>query len=257
MNAFFSALSFLSILPGPIRRAFDARMVLYFPLVGLLLGGMLVAVDAIASWLFPPFLRAVVDVAFLAGITGALHLDGLADSADGLFSHRPRKEALAIMKDPRIGVMGAVALVLCLALKIGALHGLSGPMTWSWLMTAPTLARSAQVIALTTMPDARGGAGMGAPLYASSKTPAFLGCALFLGLPFVFDVHIGATSILVFAVVTTLALIYFYRRIGGMTGDTFGALSELVETALLVAGAAFHHATVSSGGFILGKAVSP
>ncbi|CCQ90421.1 putative Cobalamin synthase [Nitrospina gracilis 3/211] len=257
MSAFFSALSFLSILPGPSRRTFDTRMVSHFPVVGLLIGGLLVAVDMIASWLFPPFLRAVVDVAFLAIITGALHLDGLADSADGLFSHRPCEEALAIMKDPRIGVMGAVALVLCLALKVAAVHGLSGPSTWLWLVIAPAFARSTQVIALATMPDARGGAGMGAPLYASSKTLACLVCILPLALPFFFDLRIGVCAVLVFAAVTSLALVYFHRRIGGMTGDTFGALSELVETALLVAGAAFHHASVSSAGFFFGKAVSP
>ncbi|MGP0628530.1 adenosylcobinamide-GDP ribazoletransferase [Nitrospina sp. 32_T5] len=255
MSAFFSALSFLSILPGPSRHAFDTRMVFYFPWVGLLLGGMLVAVDTVSSLLFPSFLRAVVDVAFLAIVTGALHLDGLADSADGLFSHRSREESLAIMKDPRIGVMGAVALVLCLGLKVAALHGLSGAAAWWWLVIAPAFARSAQVIALVAMPDARAGTGMGAPLHSTSKAPAFLGCALPLGLPFALDVRIGLISILVLVFVSTLLLIYFYRRIGGMTGDTFGALSELVETALLVAGAAFHHASVSSGEFSFGKAV--
>ncbi|CAI2719336.1 adenosylcobinamide-GDP ribazoletransferase [Nitrospina watsonii] len=245
MSAFLSALSFLSILRVPGSRSFDARMVMHFPLVGLLLGGALVGVDGAAALLFPPLLRAMFDVLFLAMVTGALHLDGLADSADGLFSHRPKNEMLAIMKDSCIGVMGAATLGFCLLLKVGALHGLDGGPAWLWLLFAPALARSAQVVALVVMSDARGGESMGSSLYQHKKFHGCLGCAVPLTLPFVFDVRAGLWMLAAFGVTTALLLIYFHRRLGGMTGDTLGALSETVETAVLIVGAAFHHVTSS------------
>ena len=112
---FLSAIGFLTILPVPkSARTFDGKQVIYFPLVGLIIGAMLWTVD----WIFSCFanieIRVIGDVLFLAIISGALHLDGLADSADGLFSHRSREQILEIMKDSRIGVMGVLALIFCL-----------------------------------------------------------------------------------------------------------------------------------------------
>ena len=82
MTSFLSALSFLSILPGVKNRPFEGRMVAHFPLVGLLIGGLLIGVDWVGTLIFPSLLRCIVDVLFLAVVTGAFHLDGLADSAD-------------------------------------------------------------------------------------------------------------------------------------------------------------------------------
>ena len=172
MTSFFSALSFLSILPGPSNRPLDSRIVMHFPLVGLLIGGLLVGVDWVGALILPPFLRCIVDVLFLAVVTGALHLDGLADSADGLFSHRPRSRVLEIMKDPRVGVMGVIAIVFCLLLKVGGIDGLSESHGWLWLLIAPALARCSQVIGLFALKDAREGEGIGSPLYQKKNYPS-------------------------------------------------------------------------------------
>ncbi len=241
MNSFLSALSFLSILPGKNDRPLESRIVGHFPFVGLLIGGLLVAVDWIGGLFFPAFLRCTVDILFLAVVTGALHLDGLADSADGLFSHRPRERVLEIMKDPRVGVMGAAAVIFCILVKIGGIEGIGESNIWLWLLLAPALARTSQVIGLVVMKDARGGAGVGSSLYQKGNYRMLLICLIPLSLPFFFQFRTGILALIVFAVSTAVLLIYFQYRIGGMTGDTFGAMTEIVEALLLTTGAVESH----------------
>jgi adenosylcobinamide-GDP ribazoletransferase len=216
-------------------------MVKHFPLVGLLIGGLLVGVDWIGALLFPAFLRCTVDVLFLAVITGAFHFDGLADSADGLFSHRPRGRVLEIMKDPRVGVMGVLAVLFCVLLKAGGIHGIGEGRIWLWLLLAPALARASQVIGLIVMKDVRGGAGVGSSLYQKGNYRILLTCLVPLLLPFFFHFRVGILALMVFAVSTAVLLIYFHYRIGGMTGDTFGAMTEIVEALLLTTGAVESH----------------
>lgn len=216
-------------------------MVAYFPLVGLLIGGLLVGVDLLGALIFPTPIRCIVDVLFLAAVTGALHLDGLADSADGLFSHRPRERMLEIMKDPRVGVMGVVTVIFCILLKIGGIEGIGENHIWLWLLIAPVLARVSQVIGLVFMKDARAGEGIGSTLYQKGNYRILFGCLVPLALPFLFYFRTGALALIVFAASTATLLIYFHSRVGGMTGDTFGAMTEIVETVLLVAGAIETH----------------
>ncbi len=237
MTSFLSALSFLSILPGIKNRPLESRMVAHFPLVGLLIGGLLIGVDCIGAMIFPSPLRCIVDVLFLAVVTGAFHLDGLADSADGLFSHRPRNRVLEIMKDPRVGVMGVLVVVFCILLKIGGIAGTGEANLWLWLLIAPALARSSQVIGLVVMKDAREGEGIGSVLYQKGNYRTLLVCLIPLSIPFLFNFRTGILALIVFASSTTALLIYFQYRIGGMTGDTFGAMTEIVETLLLATGA--------------------
>ena len=111
-----SALAFLTIIPLKQPCEWDDRGKLaFFPIAGLTIGAMLICTDWIAGFFFSSIAaRAIVDILFLSIITGGLHLDGLADSADGLLSHGDRKTALDIMKDPHIGVFGTVALILVL-----------------------------------------------------------------------------------------------------------------------------------------------
>lgn len=216
-------------------------MVAHFPFVGLLIGSLLVGVDWVGAMLFPAFLRCIVDVLFLAVITGALHLDGLADSADGLFSHRSRERVLEIMKDPRVGVMGVLAVLFCVLLKTGAIEGTDGERIWLWLLLAPALARVSQVIGLVFMEDVRGGAGVGSALYQKDNYRTLLTCLVPLSVPFFFNFRTGILALTVFAVGTVVLLMFFRYRIGGMTGDTFGAMTEIIEALLLTAGAVESH----------------
>lgn len=166
MRNFVSALSFLTVLPsGRVAGPPDGASVLYFPVVGILIGGMLAGVDWLGSLFLYDELRALVDVAFLALITGGLHLDGLADSADALYFHHDPAKALQIMKDPRIGVMGVLALIFGLGFKFAGLLVLDIQQCWIGFLVAPALARSAQVVGLVFMNDARETGGVGRTLY--------------------------------------------------------------------------------------------
>ena len=236
MKDFFSALGFLTILPVP-RGSFRAggKPVLYFPLVGLLIGCLLWVVDAVGARWAPAEVRATCDVLFLAAISGALHLDGLADSADGLFSHRSRQEVLQIMKDPRVGVMGVLAVLFCLGLKWTALLKLANREIW--LLAAPALARSAQGIALVCMDYAGEPNSLSKPWFQKNNYFLLLGIVVPLALPFYLDITTGLATVAGFLVFTAVLLCYFRRRLGGVTGDTVGALSECVEASVLVLGA--------------------
>jgi adenosylcobinamide-GDP ribazoletransferase len=237
MRNFVSALSFLTIFPlGKFADKLKGTSILYFPLVGILVGTLLAGVDWLGSLFLYEELRALVDVAFLAFITGGLHLDGLADSADGLYFHHDRKKSLEIMKDPRVGVMGAVALLFCLGFKFTGLLVLEFERCWIWLVVAPSLARSAQVAGLVFMNDARGTGGVGQALYQKGKYQYLIFCLIPLALPFWISISVGVTVGVAFIIINLSLFTFFRHRLGGMTGDTFGALTEFVETAFLVLG---------------------
>jgi len=120
MRGFAAAIRFITIIPLGRSGIYDPRgMIPYFPAVGLMVGLLLALVDMAALALWSPAVASVIDVFFLVLITGAFHLDGLGDSADGLLGHRPVEKVLTIMKDSRIGVMGLVAIVSALAIKWG------------------------------------------------------------------------------------------------------------------------------------------
>src|SRR5205814_5495570 len=167
IRQFAAAIAFLTRLPVPSRAAFDTKDVAlsmrWFPLVGLLIGGFLAAGLRLFTPIFPTLVAALLIVAIEALLTGALHLDGLADTADGL-SARKREDVLRIMRDHAIGSYGAVALILVVALKaamIGTLieRGVALP----YLAIMPVLGRWSLVLLSATQPYARRAAQEGAP----------------------------------------------------------------------------------------------
>jgi len=238
MVNFLSALGFLTILPMPAK-AFrvDGRQILYFPLVGLLIGALLYGVDKLGTLYATQEIRVVADALFLAVISGALHLDGLADSADGLFSHRPKERILEIMQDSRIGVMGALAIIFCLMLKMAGFAGLSGPDYEIFLLTAPALARTGQVVGLVFMDYARQEGGKSQLFFQNKKYHLLALGAIPLALPFWISIETGLMVLLLFLSGTILLLWFFQKGIGGMTGDTLGAQTELIESVILITGA--------------------
>jgi adenosylcobinamide-GDP ribazoletransferase len=237
MKNFFSALTFLTIIPGPKEDAWSGQgMIAFFPVVGLFIGGGLFAVHYLGGLIFSVNLQCLFDVLYLAVITGGLHLDGLADTADGVFSHRGKERALEIMRDPSVGVMGVLALVFVLAFKFFGLQGLDSKNIWVWLVLAPALGRFAQLLGLVFMQDARETAGLGASMYAPGKY-AYLSMGLIpLGLPFWINIQTGIFVLVIFSA-SCLAIFGFFKlQLGGMTGDTFGAMSETIETIILIVG---------------------
>ncbi|MBI5428761.1 MAG: adenosylcobinamide-GDP ribazoletransferase [Nitrospinae bacterium] len=237
MLSFFSAVSFLTVIPTPRQSAWDdGRKIVYFPLVGLTIGVLLYGVDRLLSGFAYREIRSALDVLFLAVISGGLHLDGLADSADGLLSHKGRETSLEIMKDPRIGAMGALAVVFCVLLKFAGLLGIENGRCWAWFLAAPALARATQTLGLVFLNNARGKDGLGAPFFQKGQYRLLGFCIVPIAIPFLASVATGLLSLGVFAISTIVLFMYFQSRLGGMTGDTFGATTEVVETALFLAG---------------------
>jgi adenosylcobinamide-GDP ribazoletransferase len=237
MRNFVSALSFLTSIPlGKFAGKPDGASVLYFPLIGIVIGGLFAGVDWLGSLFLYDELRVLTDVAFLAMITGGLHLDGLADSSDALYILHDKEKSLEIMKDPRIGVMGVLALLFCLGFKAIGIGAMDFKSCWLWFIVAPALARSAQVVGLVFMSDARETGGIGQALYQKRKFQCLTFCLIPLALPFWVSVPAGVAVVAVFVIINVSLFGFFRHRLGGMTGDTFGALTEIMETFFLVFG---------------------
>jgi len=229
------ALGFLTRLPVPAavfaRPQAQSRSLPWYPLVGLLVGALLAAL----AWLLRDsgqLLSAGLVVAAWSWLTGGLHLDGLADSADAWVGGMgDRARTLEIMKDPRSGPAGVTAVVLVLLVKFAALASLPAPASLA-LLAAPMLARAALTGAFLVTPYVRPG-GLGAGLAPASKIAC--GAAVLLAvLATAMYVPRGGWVLLVTIAVFWLCRRACMRRLGGMTGDTCGALAELMEVAVLV-----------------------
>ena len=233
-QAFLCALQFLTLIPvrlaGMPTAETQARAALYYPLVGGVLGCVLL----LTAWLLaglPAAVTAALVVTLWAGLTGGLHLDGLADSADGWMGGLgDRERTLAIMKDPHIGASGALALMLQLLLKWSAVTALlaSGQL-WP-LLLAPLAGRASALALLATMDYARPG-GIAVPFLAALSTHKALYGVAAVGLLLLL---INPLLLLPVPLVLLLRRLML-RRLGGTTGDTLGATIELAETALLLA----------------------
>ena len=231
------ALQFLSSLPLQLPRMptpeEQGRSLLCYPLVGLLFGLLLLA----AAWLLegaPQVLAAALLLALWVALSGALHLDGLADSADAwLGGLGDRERTLEIMKDPRSGPMAVVVLVLLLLLKFAALLALLQAGQWLALLLAPLLARASLLGLFLTTPYVRAG-GLGAAMAAHLPRDAGWRVLLLTGLACLLAGWSGVLAVLAALAVYLLLRRQLLRRLGGTTGDTAGALLELSECAVLV-----------------------
>lgn len=236
MNGFFSALQFITILPAGKTRPYDALgMIPAFPLAGLVIGLFFAAFDALVVRLWPGQIVAVLDVVFLVVITGAFHLDGLGDTADGLFSHRSKERMLEIMKDSRVGAMGLVAMVCGLALKWAGLSGLPDP-GWQralMLVLVPALARSSILFGIRFLDYGRDqGTGKA---HFEEKLP-WRGFRWML-IPLLLSLFLGAKGlglILAFALMVLWLLTFYKRTLGCITGDMLGAMVEVTESVLFL-----------------------
>lgn len=235
MKTLWLALSFLTALPVPTALATDEEMgrtVALFPLVGLLIGLVNTAVFVAATKLWSPQVAAWLLLAANALLTGGLHLDGWVDTFDALGSRKSRNEMLAIMKDSRIGAIGAMALVLLIGLKCSVLTLCAEHLRI--LVMMPLVGRIAMAVATQLFPYGRE-RGLGKALTAPLRLSGWL-CIIVLGLlPLALLLGLGG----IVALVASLALamlwaVYLTKRFGGLTGDCFGALNELVELSFLL-----------------------
>ena len=234
------AISFLTILPVIDRRPASDETVTasfaWFPIVGFLIGVALVGEDWLLASFFAQVIRSVLIVISLTIITGAVHLDGLADTADALGAGRDRERALDILRDSRVGTFGASAIFFDLTLKILALSTLAGHRRYAALIFAPMLARWAMLIVAAGLPYLRA-AGSGSTLLSGKISgPRTAIVAIF---SLVVMLMLGELRTITVAMAVAIAIVFamrsFYRRwLGGVTGDLIGACGELVEIAVFV-----------------------
>ena len=232
-----------------------ARSTRMYPLVGLLIGGIL----AVLYWAmtslraFNGFTVASLIVVAEVLLTGGLHLDGLMDSADGLFSYRPRERLLEIMKDSRVGANGALALVCLVVLKIGLISSLRSNQVWL-LVVMPVLARWAIVELAMSQSHASGKASLGTSVVGQVRRRELLfasgGCVILcVALALLAHFHAWPFSTLLLAVLGVVWLLVWLvaryianqavRKIGGITGDILGAVVEIGELVVLISGLVF------------------
>jgi len=239
MSAFWLALQFLTRLPTPALGVLESRLVgrslAWYPLVGLLLGTILWGTALLLQGQ-EPLLAAAILLLLWVGLTGALHLDGLADTADAWVGGLgDRERTLAIMKDPRSGPIGVTALVLLLLLKFAALAAVLRSGEVLPLLLVPPLARSGIALLFITTPYVRSG-GLGEALASHAPRMAVIaGAVAILVLTLVTLSWLGAMVLFASLLLGLLLRRAVMQRVGGFTGDIAGALLELLEgTALLV-----------------------
>ena len=240
MKYFLIALQFLTRIPVKIKDKIEDRdygySMAWFPTVGLILGLILALVFKLAIVLFNPAIAVVLAITAYMFLTGALHIDGLSDACDGLYGGKGDKiKTLEIMKDSRIGTIGALALVLDIGLRFALLYSLPVSRIPASLILMVVLGRWGQVFFCLNAPSARAESRGG--YFSSSLTPGIFGFSsitmfgicLFLLKPF------SLALLLVFLVlIIRLAKNYFARKIGGITGDAIGAVNEGIEILVLL-----------------------
>ena len=234
MKSFIAAVRFITVLPLGRAGTYDPRgMIPYFPVVGLLLGVIISVFDRLMTGFWSQPVVSLLDVILLVCLTGALHLDGLGDTADGLYGNRPREKALEIMKDSRIGVMGLIAIVCGLAVKWAGISEI-GEHRHLLLIIIPAYARGGMVFAIRFLDYVRPKDGIGRDLFDEPlRVSDFCGIIIPVGLSII--VGWNAVILNVAFIILTASLIGFYKkRIGGVTGDMLGATTEILESFLFL-----------------------
>jgi len=235
-----SAILFITILPAGKNVAYSPKgMIKYFPVVGLILGGLLLIVDISISYLWSPAVVAVLDVFFLVVVTGAFHLDGLGDAADGLFSHRSRERALEIMKDSRTGMMGLVAVFCVLAIKTAGIYSVKTTCTpfqvLILFLIIPSYSRAAMLLGITALNYGRKETGTGLDLF---EKPLGRYDFIFVLIPMVLSLFLGYKGLvlnLVFCGLVLFILGFYKKKLNCITGDMLGAMNEIIEALLFLA----------------------
>lgn len=242
---FLAAVQFLTRLPVPQRPNFQAdwidRSTKYFPLVGAIVGLMAAAVVLATSIVLPQPLPMIFGLIAAVMITGALHEDGLADTADGLLGGTTRERRLEIMKDSRVGSYGVLAIGAVLALKLASLHALDPFMAAAALVGAHSGGRLIAVLALRTMAYV---GDVDAAKIKPPRMPISAGELIIASAFAIVPMLVGLAPSTV-AICFSLGALFAawiawtaHRAIGGYTGDVIGAMEQMFEVGFLMAAAA-------------------
>jgi len=229
-----AAIQFLTVIPFP--KSFTGgekeleKCLPFFPVVGLLIGIIIAAFDHVMGLIFPPLPASVMTVIAMTAISGGLHMDGLADTADGFFSARPRERVLEIMRDSRTGVMGVLAVVFVIVLKVSVLISLFPPLRPGIIVLMPLAGRCSFVVMMTALPYVRREGGLATAFGVGKSWLNVLWTSAFLLVAGWLAGHwMGLAASFSALLMAALFSVYCFRKIGGYTGDTLGAGCEITE----------------------------
>ena len=235
IKSLISAIGFLTIIPTPKKYSGEFKhSVIFFPIVGLIIGGIIITVKTFGAPIFPEAVLNLFIVFTFIIVTGGLHLDGLADTVDGFYAGRKKEDILRIMDDPHIGAMGVIAIVFSLMTRYLAVLSIPKNILISGLILSPVAGRWAMVLLMKISKPAKED-GLGNFFMKNIMNTDFIisGILSILIMFFLF----GLKGILIFSAVSLIVLTfskYYNRKIGGITGDNLGAISEITELAALI-----------------------
>lgn len=236
MKSFLTALKFLTIFSFGKHTRDEKRLgksMAYFPIVGLILGGILVLVNWGFSILLAPLVADALTIIALIILTGALHIDGFIDTIDGLAGGKTKKEILRIMRDSRVGAFGIVGVVSLIMLKLVLLHEMPLKIKKEAIFLMPVMGRWAMVVASSLSVYVRKkGTGQAFVDYCGRKE-LIIASLITLIITGGFLKILGLELFLFILAATFLLMRFIYRRINGMTGDTLGAINEIMEVGTL------------------------
>jgi len=236
--SFLLALKFLTSIPILRRREVSpqelGRSIAYFPAIGIIIGLLLAGLNWLLTFILPPAVVNVLLVTFLVVITGALHLDGLVDTCDGIAGHKTTEERLKVMRDSRAGGFGIIGVCCLLLVKFIALNSVPEDMKMATLILMPTLSRWIVVWAVFAYPYARK-TGLGKVFKEEANLKRFilatltaLAAALVLGRLY------GFIIMLLIWLISWAVAAYLKRKFAGLTGDNYGAINEVAEVSVLI-----------------------
>ncbi len=235
MKSFLLAIRFLTIIPLGSGQEITPGSVTaagkYYPLVGLGLGGLLWGFFYGVNLFFSVQVSSGLLVVIWVLLTGALHLDGVADCLDGLYGGNNREERLRILKDVHLGTMGVVGLILTLGLKyLASKEIFADPSFWPWIICIPSISRWTPVFLAFSFPYARPEGGLGQALVQGTrKKELFWATLLAWGPVLVITGYYGLGLVLVAILWSLIAGWFFLKKLGGITGDVMGAVIEWSE----------------------------
>lgn len=237
MKRLILMIQFLTRIPIPMRLDVTdedfTKGFKYFPVVGSIIGGLIYAIHFLLHDRLNPFtLATVITLAYLY-ITGGLHMDGLSDSADGLFSGRSKERVLEIMKDSRIGSNGALAMIFVVLLKIAFISEVA-QAELGWVLLVMPMISKYVVVAMSTFSTYARQDGMGNWFIEKVSTVDFLFSTVYTIGILIWIRPYYVVILLCCLVFGGLFRQFCYKQIDGLTGDTIGALSELSDVAVLV-----------------------
>jgi adenosylcobinamide-GDP ribazoletransferase len=237
MKQFLIALQFLTVLPIKIKSEIKEKdfgtSLLYFPVIGILIG-LVLSAAVFTLGVLPNLVVGVVILILSIVITGGIHLDGFADTCDGFYGSKPKEKILEIMRDSRVGTMGVVGVVCLLLLKFTLIVSIPQKILWKVLIMMAVFARWSQVLACYTSKYARKEGKAEYFIEYAGKKEFFIGILLTSGLFFLLMQMKGMILFVISMFPTMLFIHCIKRKIGGMTGDTIGAVNEIAEVLILL-----------------------